>query len=127
MHANPPVPSRRSTNTPTMFKGFQTIAIPAIADDHEQHEALGECANPGARRLAEHDAEPGNRRRQQPLQLADVPLPDDAEPEEDRHEEGRLRHHAGNEKRAVVGVPPAQRLVVLQRGSEDEEPEERLD
>ena len=42
------------------------------------------------------------RRRQQPLELADVALPDHGEAEEDRDEHRRLGHDAGREVGAVV-------------------------
>ena len=96
-------------------------------DHGQQHDVLRERADPGAGRLAEHDPEPRDRRREQPLELADVTLPDDAEAEEDRHEQSRLRHHAGREVGAVVVVAAAQHMVAPQRGAEDEQPEERLD
>ena len=48
---------------------------PGDRDHDQQHDRLRERANRRAGRLAEHDPEPGQRGRQQALQLADVAFP----------------------------------------------------
>src|SRR4051812_32896012 len=123
MQANDAVPRASRTRAPTTPTTLQRNEIPATAtttssttawisarvdappakraprhsDAHEQHDRLDQRPRGRPRRLAEDQRRPWQRRRQQPLQLADVALPDHRQPEEDRHEHRRLRHHARRE------------------------------
>jgi hypothetical protein len=124
-HANAIVP-RSSSTTADDARNAPLDPDPGNRDHAQQHDCLSERTHGGSRGLSEHDPEPRHRRREQPLELADVALPDHAEPEEDRHEQRGLRHHAGREVRAVVVGAAGESLVVPERRAEDEQPEERL-
>ena len=126
-HAKPPVASTSRTSAPTTSSDVPVDLDPGRPRGRRAARTPARArGSPAPRRLAEHDREPGERRGEQALQLADVALPDDREPEEDGDEERGLRHHARREVRAVVVEAAGERAVAPQRGAEDEQPEQRL-
>ena len=78
------------------------------------------------RGLAQHDRRSGQRRGQQPLQLADVALPDHRQAEEDRDEQRGLGHHARSDVGAIDDFAHGDRVGVVQGGAEHEQPQQRL-
>ena len=101
--------------------------MPAIATTISSSDRLHQRAHGRARGLAQHDRGPRQRRREQPLELADVALPDHRQAEEDRDEHRRLGHDArASMIGAVVDAAGLQRVRGLQGRPEHEQPQQRL-